>query len=329
MPGVSHHVLIQIVQFIYTGSIQLPEQDLNLFLSAASLLQMEKIEVEQDNMMPQDLSMKPAKKKIKVESPGSSPSPAHDTRPETFLQKTLLSYPAVQTGSEPTSSSATKPRHSSSSSGDKHSAPGSKLPNWSQSQLQDAIESVITQRLRFTQASAKYGIPKGTLYDNILGKSKRMQVLEQVGLTEAQENAVLEYCCEISSMPYNRRTSKALADIIKFIIKLKHQEGTPDYALSTRTGFKWWWAFTKKYNIISLYYQELEEGKPSKAATKVKEERNSVSPPETLLNLINSPSSLPINIPTSNLLPFLGLNNHSKYSLQHPDFLLPSNSSVI
>ena len=27
------------------------------------------------------------------------------------------------------------------------------------------------------KASAKYGIPKGTLYDNILGKSKRMQVM--------------------------------------------------------------------------------------------------------------------------------------------------------
>merc|ERR1719471_2743630 len=246
MPGVSHHVLNQIVQFIYTGSIQLPEQDMNLFLSAASLLQMEKIEVEQDNMMPHDLSMKPAKKKIKVESPGSSPSPAHENRPETFLQKTLLSYPAVQTGSEPTSSSATKPRHSSSSSGDKHSAPGSKLPNWSQSQLQDAIESVITQRLRFTQASARYGIPKGTLYDNILGKSKRMQVLDQVGLTESQEVSVLEFCCEISNMPYNRRTSRSLSDIIQFITKLKHREES-EFSLTTRQGFKWWWAFTKKH----------------------------------------------------------------------------------
>ena len=64
-------------------------------------------------------------------------------------------------------------------------------------------------------------------------------------------------------------------------------------------------------------------------SAKIKEEnRNTNSPPENLLNLINNPSSIPINIPTSTLLPFLGLNNHSKYSLKHPDYLLP-NSSVI
>ena len=56
-------------------------------------------------------------------------------------------------------------------------------------------------------AHARYGIPKGTLYDNILGKSKRMQVLDQVGLTDSQEVSVLEFCCEISSMPYNRCSS--------------------------------------------------------------------------------------------------------------------------
>ena len=55
---------------------------------------------------------------------------------------------------------------------------------------------------------ARYGIPKGTLYDNILGKSKRMQVLDQVGLTDTQEVSVLEFCCEISSMPYNRYSSE-------------------------------------------------------------------------------------------------------------------------
>merc|ERR1711997_707567 len=117
-------------------------------------------------------------------------------------------------------------------------AEGSKVPPWSQSQLQEAIESVITQKLRFTQASAKYGIPKGTLYDNILGKSKRMLVLEQVGLTDTQEMSVLEFCCEISNMPYNRRTSRSLREIMQFITKLKHQEDKSEFSLSTRQGFK-------------------------------------------------------------------------------------------
>ena len=34
-----------------------------------------------------------------------------------------------------------------------------------------------------------------------------MQVLDQVGLTDSQEVSVLEFCCEISSMPYNRCSS--------------------------------------------------------------------------------------------------------------------------
>ena len=131
----------------------------------------------------------------------------------------------------------------------------SKMPSWSQEQLQEAIFSVITQRMRFTQASSRYGIPKGTLYDNILGKSKRMKSLEEVGLTSTQELAVLEHCCEISSMPYNRRTSRSLRSILLFVQKLK-SESSPNetFHLSVRKGFKWWWAFCKKYSIISLYF---------------------------------------------------------------------------
>ena len=44
---------------------------------------------------------------------------------------------------------------------------------------------------------------------------------------------------------------------MQFITKLKHQEDKSEFSLSTRQGFKWWWAFTKKHNIISLYYYHL------------------------------------------------------------------------
>jgi len=211
--------------------------------------------------------------------------------------------------------SANKPRMKETSS-------NSKLPTWSQSQLQEAIESVITQQLRFTQASSRYGIPKGTLYDNILGKSKRMVVLEQVGLTDTQELSVLEFCCEISSMPYNRRTSRSLRDVIQFIACLKKKVDEKDDQLSMRQGFKWWWAFTKKHNIISLYYQEDNKSKQNPHNKMNEPPRSQSSSPDNLLNILNNPSSVPINIPTSSLplLPFLGLTSHSKYSLKHPDF---------
>ena len=57
-----------------------------------------------------------------------------------------------------------------------------KVPSWSQTQLKEAITCILTQQLRFTQASSKFKIPKGTLYDNILGKTKRSRMLEEVGL---------------------------------------------------------------------------------------------------------------------------------------------------
>jgi hypothetical protein len=42
-----------------------------------------------------------------------------------------------------------------------------------------------------------------------------MQVLDDLELSEVQEVSVLEFCCEVSSMPYNRRTSRSLRDIIR------------------------------------------------------------------------------------------------------------------
>ena len=95
-----------------------------------------------------------------------------------------------------------------------------KAPSWTADQLREAIESVVRQKMRFTQASMKYNIPKGTLYDNILGKSNRMEVLSKSGLNANDENAVLEFCCHLSASPYNRRTRKPLSEILQFVFRL-------------------------------------------------------------------------------------------------------------
>ena len=271
MPHVCYEDLVSIVHYVYTGDVSIPYHRLDSFLLTAKSLELSGLDCPpyEDESLPQDLSMK---------SHSKSPSPSPRPESQFQLRKCFSSKPGK---------AADKQFHQQNC----------KLPSWSQSQLQDAIESVITQRLRFTQASARYGIPKGTLYDNILGKSKRMQVLDQVGLTETQEMSVLEFCCEISNMPYNRRTSRSLSDIMQFITKLKHQEDKSEFRLSARQGFKWWWAFTKKHNIISLYYQETS--KPED-----KETPRHLSSPDNLLSLLNNPASIPINIPT-----FLGLHS--------------------
>ncbi|XP_049818957.1 uncharacterized protein LOC126264558 [Aethina tumida] len=128
-----------------------------------------------------------------------------------------------------------------------------KTPTWTQEQLKEAIEAVVNQRMRFTQASARYGIPKGTLYDNILGKSKRMAVLEEAGLNRREEEAVLEFCCEVSVSPYNRRTKKSLASVLDYVQNLRRVRD-PEFMFTGLSGFRWWWAFCKKHSIVSLYY---------------------------------------------------------------------------
>lgn len=127
-------------------------------------------------------------------------------------------------------------------------------PTWTQDQLKEAINAVVTQKMRFTQASARFGIPKGTLYDNILGKSKRMAVLEEAGLNPGEEAAVLEFCCDVSISPYNRRTKKSLSIVLDFVEKLRRMRD-PEFLFTGLSGFRWWWAFCKKHSIVSLYYE--------------------------------------------------------------------------
>lgn len=128
-----------------------------------------------------------------------------------------------------------------------------KVPTWTQAQLKEAIQAVVTQQMRFTQASTHFGIPKGTLYDNILGKTKRMQALEEAGLTLDEETAVLEFCCQISESPYNRRTRKSLSEVLNFVQTLR-QRNDAGFEFKGLAGFRWWWAFCKKHSIVSLHY---------------------------------------------------------------------------
>lgn len=130
-----------------------------------------------------------------------------------------------------------------------------KAPTWTPALLKEAIQAVVTQKMRFTQASTQYGIPKGTLYDNILGKTNRMMVLEEAGLTFDEETAVLEFCCDISVSPYNRRTKKSLSSILSFVEGLR-KDRDPDFAFTGLAGFRWWWAFCKKHSIVSLNYDK-------------------------------------------------------------------------
>merc|ERR1712013_929582 len=336
LANTTYRELVMIVEYIYSGQISVGQNNLDSFLAAAHHLQISgldylKTEVDMSSG-PQDLSMKTTMSnkrrrvdeshlaqdlpQIKTEPPvKENVQTLHDRSYKTSISE-ISKTMRLPSGIFPTNLERLNENLPTTKLKTKESSPSSKLPSWSQSQLQEAIESVITQQLRFTQASMRYGIPKGTLYDNILGKSKRMVVLDQVGLTDTQELSVLEFCCEISTMPYNRRTSRSLVDIIKYITDIKIEEGEKEFQLTTRQGFRWWWAFTKKHNIISLYYQDNGDNQVT---------RRQSSSPENLLSLLNNKPSLSINIPSpsNHLLPFLNLTSQSKYSINHPDYRQP------
>ncbi|XP_065092205.1 zinc finger and BTB domain-containing protein 9-like [Ochlerotatus camptorhynchus] len=135
----------------------------------------------------------------------------------------------------------------------------SKAPAWNWNQLQEAITAVVTQRLRFTQASAQYNIPKGTLYDNILGKAHRMAVLQELALNPDEEAAVLNFCCDTATSPYNKRTKRSLSSILEFVSHFQsYREKGDRFKFGGKPGFRWWWAFCRKHSIVSLYYEGLK-----------------------------------------------------------------------
>lgn len=131
-----------------------------------------------------------------------------------------------------------------------------KTPSWTKAQLRQAIKAVITQQLRFTEASAAYNIPKGTLYDNILGKTKRMRGLDVAALTDDEEAVVLEFCCNVSASTYNRRTPRALHEVLQFVETLVRVRN-PSFKFDEMSGFRWWWAFCKKHSVLVLNYTSL------------------------------------------------------------------------
>ena len=193
----------------------------------------------------------------------------------------------------------------------------SKAPSWTKETLQEAINSIVTQKMRFTQASSHYNIPKGTLYDNILGKSKRMLVLDELGLDAQDEEAVLDFCCETSVMPYNRRTNKSLESIVAFVEKLKQSKGHPTFKMGSIMGFRWWWAFCKKHNIVSLFYVKNNNSKSSK--NKNNNNNNNNHNNNNNSNHRASPSSASSASP--------GSSNNNNLSPAPTDDLLPENLS--
>lgn len=205
--------------------------------------------------------------KFEVAAPMASfqqpPPAAEDTADDTkmsFLDSTNEDISSANSPDLPWNTESSRHSNHSSSANTTTTKHQKAAPAWNWSQLQEAIAAVVTQRLRFTQASAKYNIPKGTLYDNILGKSHRMAVLQELPLNPAEEAAVLDFCCDTSISPYNKRTKKSLKSILEFLARFDTFRVREDkFSFGGKGGFRWWWAFCRKHSIVSLYFEGMAE----------------------------------------------------------------------
>ncbi|KXJ76484.1 hypothetical protein RP20_CCG009600 [Aedes albopictus] len=116
--------------------------------------------------------------------------------------------------------------------------------------MQEAIVAVVSQQCGISQASTQYGVPKGTLYDNILGKDNRMNVLQELPFSPEEEDAILNFACLLSPGAQSKRAIRSLCSILEFMSQFPcFQEKAEQFKFGGIPGFKWWWAFCRKHSI--------------------------------------------------------------------------------
>ncbi|XP_029731931.1 zinc finger protein 345 [Aedes albopictus] len=127
---------------------------------------------------------------------------------------------------------------------------GPKPKVWNSNQMQEAIVAVVSQQCGISQASTQYGVPKGTLYDNILGKDNRMNVLHELPFSPEEEDAILNFACLLSPGAQSKRAIRSLCSILEFMSQFPcFQEKAEQFKFGGIPGFKWWWAFCRKHSI--------------------------------------------------------------------------------
>ena len=114
---------------------------------------------------------------------------------------------------------------------------------WSDEQLHAAMSAVRSKELSAGAASRKYGIPRSTLHDHLVGKSKRRYGGHGQLLTDIEEKEIVRLCEVMQELgfPLTRDfVSVALRDYLAETGRgQKFKNGTPTY--------DWWWGFFQRH----------------------------------------------------------------------------------
>lgn len=118
------------------------------------------------------------------------------------------------------------------------------------SKLEDAIAEIVTDGVTFSMASVQYDIPKATLYDNILGKKKRMEWLQELPLSPEEEAEILKFSCRSNRHLKTRYVRQPLNVIRDFMTRFAvFREKADEFKFGDIPFYRWWWAFCRKHSI--------------------------------------------------------------------------------
>ena len=111
--------------------------------------------------------------------------------------------------------------------------------------------------MRFTRASEAHGIPKGTLYDHVLGKTGRMKALGLVPMSKEEAKRLVDFC---------KASPSRMEEVMDFVNAKRQKDH-----LTQIEWFRWWWAFCKKHSLV--YYHKTD------ANNNFRKDRHLVPPP--------------------------------------------------
>ena len=114
---------------------------------------------------------------------------------------------------------------------------------WSDEQLQAALEGVRSGKMKAHAAALKFCIPSSTLYDHLKGKSRRRYGGHPTILTCAEEKEIVTSCQVLQEFGY-----PLTKDIVGIIVR--------DYITACRRenpftdstpGYDWWCGFLRRW----------------------------------------------------------------------------------
>jgi len=117
---------------------------------------------------------------------------------------------------------------------------------WSDEQLQAAMEAVSSGELKAHAAAKRYGIPSSTLYDNVKGKSSKRYGGAPTVLTAAEEKEIVTACQVLQEFGFPL-TTNVVGQIVKdYLTSTERRNPFTDLT----PGYEWWQGFLRRWPVL-------------------------------------------------------------------------------